>query len=167
MFDEGIYQAEALSWGYQETTSGFDQFEMAFRVLGAVDPNHPEDPPRACEPAVRSWSITLKDEANIAWLAEVVLGLGYDREDLLGLDPDLDGAVDFSGVKFLARCKHRDYQGQPREQWSVYQRRRKALEKKRVRELNERHGHVVRDVKARKAARTESQAAAPAGDIPF
>src|SRR2546423_1172173 len=115
MFGEGVYKAQPRSWGYKETTNGFDVFEMTFDVLGEVDRNNPEDPASPCEAGVRSWSITLKEESNAAWLTNVVLSLGYDGEDLLGLDPDLDGAHDFTGVEFLAQCKHSEYKDQLRE----------------------------------------------------
>jgi hypothetical protein len=167
VFEEGIYQVEALTWGFKETTNGFDQFEMTFKVLGAVDRNNPEDPPRTCEPGVRSWSITLKEEANVAWLSDVVLSLGYKGEDLLGLDPDLDGAHDFTGVEFFAQCRHGEYKDQIRESWSVYQPRWKPLAKERVHDLNERLGHVLREAKARKAPKASPKVDVPAGDIPF
>ena len=109
----------------------------------------------------------LTNDRNAAWLSDVVLGLGYDGEDLLGLDPDLDGAHDFTGVEFLAECKHSEYQGQIRENWSVFQPRRKSLAKERVHDLNERLGHVFREAKARKAAKATPRPDVPAGDIPF
>jgi hypothetical protein len=167
VYDEGVFKVRALSWGYKETTNGYDQFEMTGEVLGEVDRNNPEDPARPCEAGVRSWSITLKDESNAAWLTDVVLSLGYDGEDLLGLDPDLDGAHDFTGVEFLAQCKHSEYKDQIRENWSVFQPRRKSLAKERVHDLDERLGHVFREAKARKAAKATPKAEVPAGDIPF
>jgi hypothetical protein len=167
MYDEGVYRVGARTWGYRETTNGHDQFEMTFDVLGKVDRNNLEEPARPCEAGVRSWSITLTNEVAASWLGDVVLSLGYEGEDLLGLDPDLDGAHDFTGVEFLAECKHGEYKGQPREDWSVYQPRRKPLAKERVHDLNERLGHVLREAKARKAAKTSPKADVPHGDIPF
>jgi hypothetical protein len=116
MYEEGIYSVAVLSWRYLETSNGNDQFEMTFRVRGKVDRNNPEGPAQPCEEGIRSWSITLTNESNAAWLTDVVLSFGYEGEDLLGLDPDLDGAHDFTGVEFFAECKHSDYQGRLREQ---------------------------------------------------
>ena len=105
LYEEGIYSVEALSWGYLETSNGHDQFEMTFGVRGKVDRNNPEGPAQPCEEGHRSWSITLTSESNAAWLTDVVLGLGYDGEDLLGLDPDLEGAPRFHGRRVLRRVQ--------------------------------------------------------------
>jgi hypothetical protein len=169
VYKEGDYKVKARAWGYEETSNGHDMFSMSFEVLGRADRDNPAAPVVPCEPGVRSWSITVKDGSNAAWLSSVVLGLGYDRDDLLGLDPEVEGGFDFSGVEFLAACKHREYQGQPREQWSAVQpRARKALAGQRVRDLNDRLGHVLRDVKTRKSATKAGASGAPAGDdLPF
>jgi hypothetical protein len=169
VYDEGVYNVRARAWGFEETANGFDMFKMSFDVLGRADRDNPAAPAVPCEPRVRSWSITLKDDSNARWLSGAVLGLGYDRDDFLGLDPELNGTFDFSGVEFLAACKHGEYRGEHREQWSAVQlRARKALSGKRVRDLNDRLGHVLRDVKASKSARAAGASGAPAGDdIPF
>src|SRR5262245_938841 len=109
MFSEGVYRVRARTWGYKETTNGYDQFEMTFEVLGEVNRNNPEDPARRCEAGIRSWSITLTTDVNAEWLSSVVVDLGYDGDDLLGLDPDTPEAFNFEGVEFDASCKHEEY----------------------------------------------------------
>jgi hypothetical protein len=53
------------------------------------------------------------------WLISTVQRLGYDGDDLLGLDPDQPGAFNFEGVEFLAECKHEEHNGRTREKWSL------------------------------------------------
>jgi hypothetical protein len=149
MYDEGIYRVRALRWGYKESTKGFDQFEMTFEVLGEVDRNNLEGPARPCESGVRNWSITLTGESNGRWLKDAVVRLGYDGEDMLGLDPNFDGAFNFTDVEFLATCKHSSYNERIKEEWKVLQ-PGKSLAKERLQDLNERFGHLFRDVKASK-----------------
>jgi hypothetical protein len=166
MYDEGIYTVRTLRWYFMETVNGFDQFEMIFAILGMVDRGNPEGPARSCETGVRSWSIALKGESNVAWLTGVVLGLGYNGDDLLGLDPDREGAFDFTDVKFFAECKHHSYNERTTEQWSVFQPRQKSLPKGRVQDLNERHGQAFRDEKARRTPKTPPNPDVPTDD-PF
>jgi hypothetical protein len=167
VYDEGVFKMRALRWGWEETTNGHERFSMTGEVLGVVDRNNPEDPASPYEAGVRSWSITVTNDRTADWLSNVVLGLGYDGKGLSGLDPDEDDAFDFTGVEFLAECKHSEYQGQIRENWSVFQPRRKSLAKERVHDLDERLGHVFREAKARKAAKATPKADVPEGDIPF
>src|SRR5262249_46462476 len=128
MRDEGIYKVRATSWGWAETTNGFDQFWMRFDILGKADKADPEADPQACDRGEGVWSITLVDE-TADWLISTVQHLGYDGADLLGLEPDQPGAFNFEGTEFLAECKHEQHNGKTRAKWSVYKKAKQARER--------------------------------------
>ncbi len=118
MYNEGTYKAKATSWGFTETSNGYEQFWMSFDILGLADDLKGQTKP--CDPGTGRWTITLTTLENAKWLMKNVKLLGYDREeDVLGLDPDVDGSFNFEGKEFLVKCKHEEYQGQTREKWSV------------------------------------------------
>jgi hypothetical protein len=154
MFEEGIYRVRAKNWGFAETTNNFEQFRMTFEVQGKVDKDDLAGQPQPCESGNRTWTITITSDANAEWLSSVVLDLGYDREDLLGLDPDTPDAFDFEGVEFFAICKHEEYNNQIREKWAMYRPPTRALSRDRLQDLNSRFGRAIQEVKDRRAAKS-------------
>src|SRR5690348_11828308 len=97
MYPEGIYKGKIIAWGLSETTNRYPQFWVSFDNLGLADPNDPTAQPKPCEPGTRTWSITITSDQNAEWLISNIQALGYDRDDLLGLDPEQAKAYDFSG----------------------------------------------------------------------
>ena len=165
---EGVYLARALSWGFVETTNQFDQFFMRFAVIGLMDRNNLDAEPKPCSDGTGTWSITATDEENAAWLISTVQHLGYTGDDLLSLDPSTPGAFDFEGREFLVACKHEEYNDQTRVKWSVYRPSiYKPLPKERIVALNDRFGHLVPELKQRRAAKAkEAEAAAKFPETP-
>jgi hypothetical protein len=154
MFEQGKYLVRARRWDFVESErNNHVQFEMWFDVLGRVDGDDP-DQLQPCEPGVGSWSITLNSPGNAVWLASTVLNLGYDREDLLGLDPDEPGAFNFQGIEFNASCNYREYNDREYEQWSVVRPRKKTASKDRLRGVLRQYEDAIREVKARRAAKS-------------
>src|SRR5262245_56421954 len=150
---EGVYKARALSWGFAETTNQFDQFFMRFAVLGLMDRNNLDAEPKPCPAGTGTWSITVKDEDNAAWLISVVQFLGYSGDDMLGLDPSMPNAFDFEGREFLVTCKHEEYNDQTRSKWAVYRPSTfKPLPRERLLTLNDRFGHLVPEFKQLRAS---------------
>jgi hypothetical protein len=158
LYVEGIYQAKAVGWGWIETTNHHDQFFMRFMILGVVDRTNLKAPATPCEPGTRTWSITLSSDGkggNVEWLISTVQHLGYDGNDLLGLDPDWPGAHNFEGLIFLAQCKHEDYDGRAWEKWSVYRPSAQTrLPAERLKALNALYGDRVKAMTERRAAKT-------------
>jgi len=153
MFREGLYKVKSLRWGFTQTTNDHEQFWMQFQVLGEVDPNQLDESKRS-EPDTRTWSITLATDRATEWLISVVQHLGYDGDDLLGLDPDRPGAFNFEGREFVARCKHEEYNGQLREKWTVNTSSRTKLPADRLVALNGRYAHMVKTMKKQRLAKT-------------
>jgi hypothetical protein len=151
MYAINIYKAKATSWGWTETTNGHPQFWMGFDILGIADRNCVNTQPKPCEPGRGRWSITPSTDKASAWLARTVRGLGYDRDDLLHLDPDHEGAFNFEGVEFLVECKHEEFNGQTREKWSMYTPRTKLASEK-LAALNDRFGSNLSKSKTQEVA---------------
>jgi hypothetical protein len=172
MYSENIYKAKATSWGWTETSGGKPQFWMGFDVIGVVDRNRLDAPPKPCDPGTGRWSITPTTDKSEDWLIRTVRELGYDRDDLLDLDPGREGAFNFEGVEFPAQLKHKEFNGQTREEWSVYSPRTK-LPSDKLAALNERFGPKFKEAKERQkgkevTATAKAMSATAAGkDEPF
>src|SRR5256885_2350181 len=120
MYQENLYKAKAVAWGWTETSDGNPQFWMTFDVLGVVDCNNLNAPPTPAEQGSGRWVISPTTVKAVDSLIRTVQSLGYDRDDLLALDPDAKDAFNFEGVEFIAQAKRKEYQGQLRIEWSVY-----------------------------------------------
>jgi|ERR1043165_9407282 hypothetical protein len=170
MYPEGIYKAKATNWGWTETSGGNLQFGMGLQTIGKMDPNNLAAAPKPCEPGTGRWSITPTTEKSEDWLISTVQSLGYDRDDLHGLDPDQENAFNFEGVEFLVQCKHKEYNGQMREEWFVYNPRPKAPASK-LDALEKRFGHKFKEAKERqttkKAPETKPAGSPNNDDTPF
>jgi hypothetical protein len=169
---EGVYKVKTQSWGFVETTNNFEQFYMRFAVLGMMDKDKLEAEPQPCPAGTASWSITVNSDDNAAWLISTVQYLGYDGDDLLGLDPNMENAFDFEGTEFLVTCKHEEYNDQVRAKWSVWRPTNfKPLTRDRLLALNDRYAHLVPKIKKQhadkeaeksaKAAKTKANPAPP------
>lgn len=152
MFGEGIYAVRARRWGLSVTLKGHDQFWMSFDVLGKVDEHAPDLAAEPCERGAGNWRITLSSPVNTIWLMTNVQYLGYPNDEFLELDPDVPGAFDFEGVQFFARCRHVEYEGSLREQWTLWWRPSRSS-KDRLRDLNAGRG-FGRHVKEHQAKQT-------------
>jgi hypothetical protein len=163
-----VCKVRATSWGWTQTANGNAQFGMAFTMLGVADPDNPAAPLTPCEPGTGRWSITPTTEKSMEWLIATVQSLGYDRDDLLGLDPEGKGAFDFTGKEFLVRAKHHEYNGQTRVDWSVIvPRERPKLPAEKLAALNRVYGNKVMEAKERKAKAVAVTAAASGKDLPY
>ena len=99
MREQGIYKVKATKWGFTETSkSGYPQFWMTGDVLGRVD-EHNTTAVKPCQEGTCSWSITPTSDESERWLIGTVQHLGFDRDELLALDPDSEGAFDFTGTR--------------------------------------------------------------------
>jgi hypothetical protein len=151
-YDEGLYKAKARSWGFYETTNGFDQFFMNFEIVGRMNQNDLNADPQPCPAGIGTWSITINSDDNAAWLVSTVQRLGYDGNDLLSLDPSMPHSFDFENREFLVVCRHEEFRDQVRAKWSVYRPSTvKPLAKERLLSLNDRYGHLVPEIKTRRA----------------
>lgn len=155
MYSEGLFKCKATAWGLTETSNGHPKFGMNFDVIGHIDSNRSDASPLPCEPGTGRWTITVTDN-SADWLIQTVQHLGYDRDDLLGLDPDSDNAFNFEGVDFIAKCKHEEYQGRQQEKWSVVLPPKK-LSASKLAELNERMARKVKEAKERQVAKQVAQ----------
>lgn len=159
---EGVYKVKATSWGWNETGTGNAQFQMTFEILGVANRDNLKADPKPCEPGTGSWSVTLASEENLAWLISNVQSLGYDRDDLRGLDPDEAGAFNFEGKEFFASCRPDEYKGVTREKWSLFKPRK--LAKDRLLALNERFAPTVKSMQANAPAKTVAPTESPKVD---
>lgn len=155
MLSEGIYKAKATSWGWTETSNGHPKFWMSFDVIAPAG-GHDEG-------AKGTWSITPTTEAAQEWLARTVKHLGYEGDDLLMLDPDEEGAHDFTGIEFDAELKHKEYKEQMREDWTVVTASKPKLGRDKLVELS---GRMADKFKA-KAERAKPKAATEPADVPY
>ncbi|MBM4069183.1 MAG: hypothetical protein FJ271_09600 [Planctomycetes bacterium] len=135
---------------------------MAFDILGQADWDNLKADPKPCEPGTGTWSITIASEDNVAWLMSNVQSLGYDRDDLRGLDPDEPNAFNFEGKEFFASCKHDEYLGKTNEKWSLFKPRK--LGKDRFLALSERFSGVVKQLQQQHAAKATTQTESPKSD---
>jgi hypothetical protein len=156
MFKESLYRARATRWGLTETVNGNPRFWMTFDVIGLADKNDLAADSKPCESGSGLWSITPTTAKTAEWLIATVQSLGYDRPDLLGLDPDREDAFDFTDVEFFVTCKHEEYQGEVREKWAVFTPpSRPKLAADKLLALNERYGSVVKEMKDRREAKEQ------------
>ncbi len=160
MRSEGNYKVKADAWGWSETTNGAPLFWMESKVIGEVDINHPDAALKPCEPGNARWSIAPSTPKSEDWLVRTVRALGYDRDDLLGLDPDRPEAFNFEGREFTVQCRHKEYQGQVREEWTVVTPRPKLANDK-LAMLNERLAHKFAESKKVVVPSTTTPAADP------
>ena len=168
MFAEGFYKGKATSWGWSETSNGNPRFYMAFNVIGMLDKADPKATPKPCDPGTGVWSITPTTDKAEDWLVRTVKHLGYAGDGVPGLDPDNENAHNFEDVEFIVKCKHKEYEGQTREEWSVSSPPAKLGTDKML-ALQKKFGSKFKDAKNTKVA-TDMAPVAPkteADKVPF
>ena len=82
---------------------------MSFDIIGLVEKANIKADPKPCDSRTGTWFIAPTTDKGEEWLIRTVQFLGYDREDVLPLDPESEGAFNFERVEFLAECKHENW----------------------------------------------------------
>lgn len=144
MHAEGDYKVRATSWGLTETKNGNGLFRMNFSVLGKLGE---EGSVKSGETSAGAWSIAIT-ENTIDWLMGNLMHLGYDRGDLLGLDPESPAAFNFEGKEFTARLKYKEHEGQSRPEWTMVTKAKMPMD--RLLALNAKFESRIKDLQARR-----------------
>ena len=130
-------------------------FALKFNVRARVE-NDREIP---VEPGERTVYLYLS-EAALDMSVDVLAFLGYDKDSLKFLNPDVDGFYNFAGKDVDLWCNLEEYQGKEKEKWSVSTPRKPVtpIEDKELRRLDSLFGKAI---KARRGPGVPT-AAAPA-----
>jgi hypothetical protein len=146
MFRKTVFKVKTTSWRLAVTNNGHPQFLLTFEVLAQVD-KADRGTLKPCDPGTGSLSVTMS-EKKMDLLIRLIQQLGYDRDDLLGLDPASGAAFDFKEKEFFAAKKPIEKGGKMQDLWSVHfppDRSRLAAEK--LVELNRQFGSRVKEAK--------------------
>ena len=116
-YEEGRYKGVVSAQALGKSSTGNTQFVLTFEILGGVDPTQPDSLIRVA-PGQRSIfrSIT---EKTIDWFVDDLKFLGYNRSSFQPLDPSHQNHHSFKGMEIEVECKHKQYNGETREQWNL------------------------------------------------
>lgn len=161
-YAEGRYVCEVTAQAMGETSKGNPQFVLQVKVLGTPDPKDPESYIPAAQQYTRTHYRAIT-EKTIEYFTADLKQLGFRGESFRQLDPNTPNFHDFRGQVIDMICTHEnDQNGQPRERWGIARSiagelQVKALEPKRLRELDNLFGKHLKGLK---------ENGAPAGPIP-
>ena len=116
-YEEGRYKGVVSSQALGKSSTGNAQFVLTFEILGGVDPTQPDNlirVPQGQRSIFRS--IT---EKTIDWFVDDLKFLGYNRSSFQPLDPSHANHHSFKGMEIEVECRHKQYQGETREQWNL------------------------------------------------
>jgi hypothetical protein len=120
MYECGKYHARITDYGITEASTGTQQVFIAFDLIGRFDPASGQLV--GCQPAERTYykAITPK---TIDWVLSDLKTVGFDKDSLKYLDPEVPGAVNLFGKEIDVVCDHETYNGSLRERWSIQRER--------------------------------------------
>jgi hypothetical protein len=166
-YEIGRYACKVVSQALGESSTGKPQFALRFQVMGQVDPADPSRfiPARQQYERTHYRAIT---EKTIPYFIEDLKVLGFQGDSFRGLDSNTEGFHDFRGQDVDMWCSHEpDQEGNQREKWGIARQggslELKALEPKKVRELDNLYG---KHLKGMKANGVPKPATAPAQAVP-
>lgn len=147
-FNQGEYVARVTSWGLTESKNKkTPQFVLRFTPIGKINPNDPTGATLSCPNYERSvYRAITKNTVN--FLIEDLQYLGYNKASFKYLDPDEEGAHDFSNLEIRVRCDHEEYNGNVQERWNLARdggAELVPLEGSKVRELDSLFGRTLKD----------------------
>lgn len=116
-YDEGRYKGVVAAQALGKSSTGNTQFVLTFDILGGIDPTQPDTLIRVAQGQRSIFrSIT---EKTIDWFVDDLKFLGYSRSSFQPLDPSHANHHSFKGQEIEVECKHKEYQGEWREQWNL------------------------------------------------
>lgn len=116
-------------------------FALTFNIRGRVE-NEREIP---VENSQRTVYLYLS-EAALEMSVDVLAFLGYDKDSLKFLNPEVNGFFNFAGKEADLWCKVEEYQGGTKEKWSVSMPRQPVtpIEEKELRRLDSLFGKAIK-----------------------
>lgn len=142
-YDKGLYQAEIVAQGFEESAAkGTPGFYLQLRILGRYDANGAlQDCPRY-ERTIQQW---LANEVGVNILLGALKALDVQVANLTQLDPGSAHHVNLVGRKIDVACELETYLGRQVERWSLPRSKKKKLALDKVRDLDDKFGHLLRD----------------------
>lgn len=116
-YDVGLYLGQVTAQAMGETKNGNTQFVLTFNVLGKIDQTEP-DKLIQCKQGQRSVFMVFT-EKTIEFLVEQLQSIGFHKPSFSFLDPSRPDHQSFIGQEIEVWCAHKEYEGNPREQWSI------------------------------------------------
>jgi hypothetical protein len=153
--------------GQSDNANKTPYFALKFNIRGRVEDER-EIP---VDQGERTVYLYLSEKA-LDMSVDVVAFLGYDKDSLKFLNPEVDGFYDFSGKEVDLWCKIEEYQGKDTEKWSVSMPRKPVtpIEDKELRRLDSLFGKAIRARRGPGVPDVAPPPAAPAksgnGEIP-
>jgi hypothetical protein len=143
---EGKYRARIEDYGVFQSVKGQQHptVFIRFTLIGRYDPASGEVDDCPAETREYLKAIT---EKSIDWVLSDLKTIGYDREGFRHFDPEAPGAADLFGREFDAVCDHKTYDGNTREEWSIYREpRRKRVDRDELARLDGVYADKIRKV---------------------
>jgi hypothetical protein len=168
-YKTGLHVGECVGqfMGQSDNANKTPYFALKFNIRGRVE-NDREIP---VERGERTVYLYLSEKA-LDMSVDVVAHLGYDKDSLKFLNPEVEGFYNFAGKEVDLWCKIEEYQGKDTEKWSVSMPRKPVtpIEDKELRRLDSLFGKAIRARRGPGVPDVAPPPAAPAksgnGEIP-
>lgn len=105
---------------------------------------------------------TIGSAQEPGWVIKTLLGLGWQGRSFAALDM-------LPGQEVNATCRHEEYGDQVQEKWALWPERRspaKAVEAKKVRELDSKHSALLKSFQGKAGPKTPAPAPPPQPETP-
>jgi hypothetical protein len=122
MYAEGNYRVRIASQALTTSSNGNLQLSLGFRPI-----QKDGEPFQGAYDRTLYLSLTpntIGTLENPGWVTRTLKQMGYDRQDLTGLDTSSPNFFDFTGREYDLYCTHEEYDGKDREKWAVSKGRR-------------------------------------------
>lgn len=145
-YPQGVYVGRVVRQELGASTQkGTPQFVVTFQIVDALDQFG-----ASCGLQTsyeRSVYLYLTEKAMDIALGALKV-LGFNKTSLKYLDPDEAGFVDFTDKEVELYCKHEEWEGEPRERWSINTprepRESKPVDKSDLRKLDALFGKALK-----------------------
>ncbi|MCI0331936.1 MAG: hypothetical protein L0228_01765 [Planctomycetes bacterium] len=117
-FEPGTYLGKVKSWSVVKAKTGTPQLALTFQPLGRFVPHSPEADLIECPDLERTIFRAITEKTARRLLADLHLLFEYPHEWFTPLDPESEGAFDFTDREFPAVLTYEEYDGKEREKWN-------------------------------------------------
>lgn len=142
-YKTGLHVGECIGQftGQSDNANKTPYFALKFNIRARVEDER-EIP---VDPGERTIYLYLSEKA-LEMSVDVLAHLGYDKDSLKFLNPEVQGFYDFTGKVTDLWCKEEQYQGKMKEKWSVSMPRKPVtpIEDKELRRLDSLFGKAIR-----------------------
>jgi hypothetical protein len=155
-YEQGLYSGECVGQFTGTSSGGTPYFALKFKIIARIV----SEQEVRVEQSERTVYMYLSDKAA-PYTVEAIRHLGYDRDSLRFIDPNVDSFFNFAGIVTDLWCKVEDYQGDTKEKWSISTPRApvEPLDDKEMRRLDALFGKALRGVVPSASAPTPPVAA--------